>query len=183
MVRGFGFLGFAVVALGGVGLVGAAAVSAPRPAAVTTTTPTTGGRPIPIPRWHLEGTHEGIEHFALRAEGCSQLDHHLDETMVMTSRSVWHFAAHYCGVIGATGLWSGAGTFTMANTTGATFRGSFSDSAQLPSRGVPYTLHITSGTGAVSGAHGTCALSNNLVPAATPGVQHQSGDLSCDVFR
>ena len=100
----------------------------------------------------------------------------------MTSRSVWQLTEHYCGTVDHD-LWSGAGTFTMSNTTGATFSGTLGHSSHLPSKGVPYELRITSGTGAVAGAHGTCVLSDDLAPGPVFYVQYHSGELSCDVLR
>jgi hypothetical protein len=131
---------------------------------------------------HFEGRHSGIEYFQLHTAVCPVLDHHLQETFTLTDGTAWSFRAHYCGTIDAHAVWTGVGTFTIAAANGSTFSGTFTDSAQLPSVGVPYELDITTGTGAFAGSGGSCVLDNHLRTIA-PGVQHQAGIFVCDLHH
>lgn len=87
---------------------------------------------------------------------------------------------HYCGTIDARGVWTGAGSFVITTGIGSTLSGTFTDSAQLPSLGVPYELDINSGTGAFAESSGSCVLDNHLSTIA-PGLQHQEGMFVCDL--
>jgi hypothetical protein len=136
-------------------------------------------RPV-APKWHFQGVHSGIEHFTGKTSDCVELDHRLVESMTLTDGEVWQFQAHYCGIIGKTGLWSGAGSFSITTGRGATLTGTFRDSAQLPSSGVPYELDVARGTGTFKGARGSCVLENHLHAGAV-GVQQQSGTFVCDL--
>ncbi len=100
--------------------------------------------------------------------------------MTLTDGTVWQFQAHYCGIVDNHGLWSGAGTFSITTAPGATLIGTFRDSAKIPSRGVPYALHVAGGTGLFRGAHGSCILENHL-RAVSLGVQRQDGTFVCDL--
>jgi hypothetical protein len=130
--------------------------------------------------WHFEGRHSGIEHFQLHTRLCPVLDHHLHETFALTDGTAWTFRAHYCGTIDAHGVWTGVGSFAITTGSGSTLSGTFTDSAQLPSVGIPYELDINTGTGAFAGASGSCMLDNHLRTIA-PGAQHQRGIFVCDL--
>jgi hypothetical protein len=129
---------------------------------------------------HFEGRHAGIEHFELHTRLCPVLDHHLRETFTLTDGTTWSFRAHYCGTIDSHNVWTGVGSFTITTANGSTLSGTFTDSAQLPSVGVPYELDIATGTGTFAGARGSCLLDNHL-RTISPGVQHQSGLFVCDL--
>jgi hypothetical protein len=130
--------------------------------------------------WHFEGRHSGIEHLQVHTKLCPVLDHHLHETFTLTDGAVWNFRAHYCGTIDAHGIWTGVGSFAITTSSGSTLVGTFTDSAQLPTVGVPYELDITTGTGAFARASGSCSLDNHLRTLAN-GAQHQEGIFVCDL--
>jgi hypothetical protein len=130
--------------------------------------------------WHFEGRHSGLEHFQVHTRLCPVLDHHLQETFTLTDGTAWSFRAHYCGTIDTHGIWTGVGSFVITAANGSTLSGTFTDSAQLPSVGVPYELDIATGTGAFAGASGSCVLDNHLRTIA-PEVQHQEGIFVCDL--
>jgi hypothetical protein len=130
-------------------------------------------------RWHFEGQHDGIEREQLATQACPVIDHHLHETFTLTDGTTWDFRAHYCGTVDAHLLWTGVGTFTITAGAGSTLSGTFTDSAQLPSVGVPYAIDIASGTGTYAGAHGACVLDNHLRPLPDAH-QRQSGIFVCD---
>lgn len=132
--------------------------------------------------WHFTGQHRGIEHFELYTNRCAFLDHHLEETFTLTHGTTWGFAAAYCGTIDAGGLWTGVGTFEITAGDSSGLSGTFTDSAQLPSAGVPYVLNVNSGSGVFAGASGSCALDNHLRMIEF-GVQEQSGSFVCDLHR
>ncbi len=149
---------------------------------VTTAYPNVTSPPtIAMPRTsqHLEGIHSGTEHFALFTGRCAFLDHHLDESVFFRGSLRWQFHADYCGEIHGD-LWSGAGTFTLAAPDGAALTGAFTDSARLPTSGVPYELDVTGGIGRFAGATGSCTLETHLRAVAF-GVQDQWGAVVCDV--
>jgi hypothetical protein len=102
--------------------------------------------------------------------------------MTLTDGTIWGFQAHYCGIINKTGLWSGAGSFSITTGTGATLTGTFSNSAQLPSDGVPYELDVGEGSGVFKGGRGSCVFDNHLSSVAA-GVRQQSGNFVCDLGR
>lgn len=144
-------------------------------ASAATTSPTTA----PL-RSHFEGRHTGVEHFQLATQACPVLDHRLRETFTLTDGTAWTFRAHYCGTIDSNAVWRGVGTFTITTANGSTLSGSITtDSAQLPSVGVPYVIDIEAGTGSFAGAKGSCVLDNHLRTIA-PGTQHQKGIFVCD---
>ena len=141
-------------------------------AATTTPAPT-------LVRSHFEGRHGGIEHVQIHTTQRPVLYHQLQETFTLTDGTAWSFQAHYCGTIDSNAVWTGVGSFTITTAGGSTLSGTFTDSAQLPSVGVPYVIDITAGTGAFAGASGTCVLDNHLRTIA-PGTQHQKGIFVCD---
>ncbi len=156
-------------------------------AASTTTTTEPPPAPLPEhvplpgpPRWHFEGRHAGIEHFVLYSGRCAFLDHHLQETFTLDDGSKWDFDAIYCGTLDANNLWTGVGSFTLTTGPGSTLTGTFTDSAKVPSTGVPYVLDVHAGTGDLVGAHGSCALENHLRPIEF-GAQEQFGTFVCDL--
>jgi hypothetical protein len=151
----------------------------PRQTATTVASATTAP-PATLVHSHFEGRHSGIEHFQLATSECPVLDHRLRETFTLTDGTAWSFRAHYCGTIDAHKVWRGAGSFTITTANGSTFSGTFTDSAQLPSVGVPYAIDIETGTGDFAGANGSCVLDNHLRTIA-PGTQHQKGIFVCDV--
>jgi hypothetical protein len=128
--------------------------------------------------WHFEGRHSGIERFQLHTKRCPVLDHRLRETFALTDGSTWNFQSHYCGTIDAHDIWTGVGTFVITTTT-ASLSGTVTDSAHLPSLGVPYELDVHSGTGEFAGASGSCILDDHLTPLAA-GEQYQEGGFVCD---
>jgi hypothetical protein len=130
--------------------------------------------------WHFEGRHSGTEIFQVHTGRCPVLDHLLQETFTLTDGTTWSFQAHYCGTIDSRGVWTGVGSFSIATAGGSTLSGRFTDSAQLPSLGVPYELDVHQGTGVFAGAHGSCILDNHLSTIA-PAVQHQEGIFVCDL--
>jgi hypothetical protein len=101
-------------------------------------------------------------------------------TPVATAPPTWKFHADYCGVIQGE-LWTGVGTFTLTAPGGAALTGTFTDSARLPSTGVPYELDITGGTKRLARASGSCVLENHL-KVVQFGVQQQFGSVVRD-FR
>jgi hypothetical protein len=150
----------------------------PPPSTTATTGPVTRAREPQRPLHHLEGAHNGLEHFALFTGRCSFLDHHLESTFSFVGPTTWKFHADYCGVIHGD-LWTGVGTFTLTAPDGAALTGKFTDSARLPSTGVPYELDITGGTERLAGASGSCVLENHLRMVQF-GVQQQFGSVVCD---
>jgi hypothetical protein len=164
----------AVLLLGG-SLAGAAAKpSAKHGAGAIGNAPTTSNV-----TWHFEGQHNGVERIEFHTKLCAVLDHRLRETFTLTDGTTWSFQAHYCGTIDAHGIWTGVGTFVIT-TTNATLSGTFTDSAQLPTLGVPYELDVNSGSGAFAGASGSCILDDH-VSSLAPGEQYQEGDFVCDL--
>jgi hypothetical protein len=149
--------------------------------APTSAVPTTATA-APISTWHFEGRHSGVEHFQVHTKLCPVLDHHLRETFTLTDGSTWTFRAHYCGTIDAHDVWTGVGTFTITTADSSTLSGTFTDSAQLPSVGVPYEIDVAAGTGTFAGASGSCVLDDHLRTIA-PEVQHQEGIFVCDLAR
>jgi hypothetical protein len=147
------------------------AVASTSVASATSTAPTS---------WHFEGRHSGIEQFQMHTTRCPVLDHHLQETFTLTDGTAWSFRARYCGTIDTHGVWTGVGSFVISAANGATLSGTFTDSAQLPSVGVPYELDIATGTGAFAGASGSCVLENHLRTIA-PEMQQQEGIFVCDL--
>ena len=152
----------------------------PRRASVPTTVSAPATTATTLPARHFEGRHSGMEHFQLHTTLCPVLDHHLHETFTLTDGIAWDFRAHYCGTIDPHGVWTGVGTFEITTGSASTLSGTFTDSAQLPSVGVPYELDINAGTGAFAGATGSCVLDDHLRTIA-PGVQHQEGIFVCDL--
>lgn len=158
---------------------GGASPSAATSATTTPTLPPTSAGPI---RWHFEGRHSGIERYEPATTTCPVLDHHLHETFTLTNGTTWNFRAHYCGTIDRRGVWTGVGTFTIDTGKLSSISGTFTDSAQLPTVGIPYVIKITRGTGTFEGAHGRCVLDNHIrsLPDAS---QHQAGIFVCDFTR
>jgi hypothetical protein len=150
----------------------------PVPRRTIAATPTTVV--APSVNWHVEGRHNGIEHLQAHTRLCPVLDHRLHETFTLSDGTSWTFQSHYCGTIDAHGVWTGVGSFEITTGSGSTLSGTFTDSAQLPSLGVPYELDVNSGTGAFAGASGSCMLDNHLSTFA-PGVQYQEGIFVCDL--
>ena len=170
------FLAGSMVLLGlAGGVVHAAGEPAPKPGSSGTLTPLSP----PDVTWHFEGQHSGIESFQVHTNLCPVLDHHLHETFTLTDGSIWDFQAHYCGTIDAHGVWTGVGSFVITTSSDSSLSGTFTDSAQLPSVGVPYELDVSSGSGTFAGANGSCMLDNHLSPIA-PGEQSQEGTFVCD---
>jgi hypothetical protein len=132
---------------------------------------------------HLEGTHDGTEHYAISKGKCSYLEHHLDSTFTLNDGKSWNYRADYCGTINGP-VWSGGGTFTIRSDDDATLTGTFTSSAPIDptgaATGTPYTLDITGGTKRFHGASGSCVLDNH-VRQIRFGVQEQSGSFTCDV--
>lgn len=142
--------------------------------------PTTGVAAAPSRPSHFEGKHSGTEHMQFATKACPVLDHRLRETFTLTDGTAWDFRAHYCGTIDAQDVWTGVGTFTIATGNGSGLSGNFTDSAHLPTVGVPYVLHITAGAGAFAGATGSCVLDDH-VRAISATTQHQNGIFVCDL--
>jgi hypothetical protein len=67
----------------------------------------------------------------------------------------------------------------VITTTTARLSCTDTDSAHLPSLGVPYELDVHSGTGEFAGASGSCILDDHLTPLAA-GEQYQEGGFVCD---
>ncbi len=144
----------------------------------TTSTTTPPSAPA---RWHFDGSHAGVEHFEGHTTRCTTLDHQLSETFTLTDGTTWTFNAVYCGTIDANLVWTGVGSLEIATGHGS-LSGTFTDSAQLPTSGVPYQLDIHSGSGEFAGATGSCLLDNHL-RTTSAGVQEQSGTFACDLHR
>jgi len=125
----------------------------------------------------LSGTYLGTEHFAVQTGRCAMLDHHLDAIFHLGDATAWAYHADYCGTVD-NAVWRGTGTFTFTTADGATLVGSFSDSARLPTGGVPYTLQITGGTGRYEGTTGSCSLTIQI-RVIQFGVQEESGSFIC----
>lgn len=158
----------------------ARAVSDPGSSSPTRGTTATTSPPPALVRSHFEGRHSGVEHFQGRTTQCPVLDHRLRETFALTDGTAWSFRSHYCGTVDAHALWTGVGSFTITAANGSTLVGTFTESAQLPSIGVPYVIDILAGTGSFAGARGSCVLDVHLRTIA-PGTQHQAGIFVCDV--
>jgi len=131
----------------------------------TTTTPLRGAV-------FARGTFSGTETFTFYDGRCPELDHHLDAVFLPDTGEQWRYHADYCGTINAAQVWNGAGTFMFALPNGSTMTGDFTSSAQLPSPGVPYTLHIRAPLVA------SCRIDNHLTPLSF-GVQEQNGTFTC----
>ncbi len=129
---------------------------------------------------HVEGRHSGVEHFQGRTPQCAVLDHRLLQTFTLADGTAWSFRSHYCATVDAHALWTGVGSFTITTGDGSTFSGTFTESAQLPTVGVPYVIDVKRGTGAFAGARGSCVLDVHLRTIA-PGWQHQEGIFVCDI--
>lgn len=128
----------------------------------------------------IAGTYrgEGLP-FERSPDGCAVLAHQLDAVFALSSGEHWTYHADYCGTLQGL-LWSGEGTFTFSTPTGDTVTGTFTSRAWLPSKGVPYDLAITGGTGTWVGATGPCHLTNHMRMLPS-GMQEQAGDFNCDV--
>ena len=149
----------------------------------TTTTAASAYPAAPAPRaWPFEGTHQALEHFEFGNPRGEVLAHELAGTMTMADGAVWQFTETYCGILEPGPVWVGRGTFVLTAPDGATLTGTFGNSASLPSKGVPYQLDIDAGTGAFTGATGTCAVDNHLFQPEF-GVQDQWGTFTCDLAR
>jgi hypothetical protein len=152
------------------------------PTSVVVASTTAGAPPTSTAgvRLHFEGKHSGIERMQFATKACPVLDHRLRETFTLTDGTAWDFHAHYCGTIDSQDVWTGVGTFTIATGNGSGLSGNFTDSAHLPSVGVPYVIHVTAGTGTFAGATGSCVLDDHLrrISATT---QHQNGIFVCDL--
>jgi hypothetical protein len=131
----------------------------------TTTTPLRG-------EVFARGTFSGTERFAFYDGRCPELDHHLDAAFLVDTGAQWRYYADYCGTINAAQVWNGEGTFTFTLPDGSTMTGDFTSSAQLPSPGVPYSLHIRAPFAA------SCRIDNHLTPLSF-GVQEQNGTFTC----
>jgi len=173
---GLFFAGSMVLLVLAGGVVHAAVEPSVKPGSSETLTPPSP----PHVTWHFEGRHSGIENFQANTNLCPVLDHRLHETFTLTDGSTWDFQAHYCGTIDTHGVWTGVGSFVITTSWESTLSGTFTDSAQLPSVGVPYELDVSSGSGIFAGAKGSCTLDNHLSPIA-PGEQSQEGIFVCDL--
>ena len=118
------------------------------------------------------GTFSGTERFAFEDGRCPELDHDLDAVFTLDNGEQWKYSASYCGTIDDQQVWSGKGTFVFTRPDGSTMSGDFTSTAQLPSPGEPYALHIT------TPFSGTCEIDNHLVPLSF-GVQEQNGSSTC----
>ena len=130
---------------------------------------------------HVEGTYEGVEHYAPSSGRCPVLDHELDLRFELGEDRTWVYHSDYCGSIEGS-LFTGAGTFTITVPGGATITGDFTESVELPTTGDPIELGITGGTKRFKRASGSCTLDNHLLPRES-GVQEHFGTFECDIDR
>jgi len=135
--------------------------------------------PPPAGARHFEGSFQGIEHYQLQTKRCPQLDHNLVETFTLSTGGIWTFQNLYCGTITDTNLWTGTGTFLFTAPDG-TFGGDTFSVARVPTAGGPLALTVTRGTGAYTGANGSCLLDNHIRQISF-GVQEQSGTFTCAI--
>jgi hypothetical protein len=156
-----------------------APVTAPTPTTVTAPpAPTTVTAPPSSSAGHFDGTYRGTEHYQLDTERCDYLDHDLVETFTLPDGTAWQFEQRYCGSVDGD-QWTGVGTFTIDAPDG-TLTGTVHDSATLPSRGEPYDIVVTGGTGRFAGATGSCHLDNHLRQLQF-GTNEQWGSFSCAI--
>jgi hypothetical protein len=144
---------------------------------MSSTTTTTTSAPAAAPLV-LAGTHHGVEHFALGTGRCPQIDHHLDETFTLSDGTALAFASVYCGMLDASGGWSGTGTYTLMGTAGSLHGRSVSSVPSVPSSGAPYTLIVDGGAGVYAGTTGSCTVGEHL-DVVQFGEQRHSGDFTC----
>jgi hypothetical protein len=139
-----------------------------------------GGLAPPDGALHVEGTYEGIEELRLRWS-CPDLTQWFDAAFEHDDGTVWQYRAEYCGA-SADGQWHGEGTFTFTAADGSTLTGDFLNTADTSVDGEPYSLTISSGTGAFAGASGECILTLDIEDVDF-GTNAQSGGFMCDVER
>ena len=165
----------ALVALPVLGGGVARGVSEPGSSSPARGTAATTSPPPALVRSHFEGRHSGIEHFQGRTAQCPVLDHRLREIFTLRDGTDWSFRSHYCGTVDSHALWTGVGSFTITTANGSTFSGTFTESAQLPSVGVPYVIDVLRGTGGFAG--GAAGVARRASPHDFTGDATPSGHL------
>jgi hypothetical protein len=150
------------------------------PVTTTAVPPVATTLPVPDGTRHLSGTHrgEGLP-FEPSRGNCDVLAHRLDSVFTLDTGENWNYHADYCGTLHGS-LWTGAGTFTFTTPAGDTVTGTFTSRAVLPTKGEPYNLTVTNGTGPWAGASGTCHLTNHI-RSLPSGLNEQAGDFTCDI--
>jgi hypothetical protein len=129
----------------------------------------------------LTGAFLGTEHFTLTQDAGCQVHSILTATWTHSSGAKWTYSADYCGKLSGSTWSSSGGAVTLTTEDGSTITGTMNaQTVSTVSRGEPYGLTITGGTGAYAGAAGSCNLDNHLVPVAL-GVQEQSGSFACSI--
>jgi hypothetical protein len=94
---------------------------------------------------------------------CPDQEHRQDGTLSFSDGTSWQFHTVFCATIDRQNVWHGAGGGTLTGPGGAVLTATWDHSTQLPTYGVPYTMWITSGTGAYAGVSGACEVSVKLI--------------------
>jgi hypothetical protein len=155
------------------------------PPPVTGETATTGVTlpPAPAGAERLAGTSHGTQEWHETDGHCPDLDHTQDETVTMADGAAWTYHAEYCGDVEGV-LWHGDGRFSLTDPGGDGLNGAISVGwLTMGTAGSPRLITITGGTGAWTGASGTCLVDETVQVSSFGyhGTAVHDGTFTCDV--
>ncbi|WCO68784.1 hypothetical protein PO878_08605 [Iamia majanohamensis] len=144
-----------------------------------TTSPPTSTPPATVPPTAapLRGTYSGTETYRLGTGECPDITHDLTVDVALDDGRSARLHEDYCGTHRGD-RWYGEGTFSLDVDDGSGLSGTFVNSAPVGTSGVPYSLDVTDGRGALDRARGRCDLTVDLRVEAF-GRQHHEGTITC----